>query len=307
MTPKPSKSTYSDHLFQFRSVEKRKLIISLTITVIVMCLEILGGIITNSIALISDAGHMFTHAFAISISLFAIFIARKPPCHHKTFGLYRAEVLAAFINGLFLIPIVGFIIYEAIYRFLHPQEIFGFYMLIVAFIGLIVNITSILILQGSQNSSLNVRSVFYHMIADAASSIGIVVAAVIIMFTGFVLLDPIVSLGISAVILYWAWGILKESVRILLEMAPKGINVDTIAEELKKSFPEIVELYDAHLWTIIPNMLIYSAHILLNNDIVKSNQENVIVKINEFLSKNYNIIESTIQIISEDKVETCSI
>ena len=102
MKLKTKKSTYSEHLFQYRSVEKRKLIISLTITVTVMILEILGGIITNSIALISDAGHMFTHAFAISISLLAIFIARKPPCHHKTFGLYRAEVLAAFINGLFL-------------------------------------------------------------------------------------------------------------------------------------------------------------------------------------------------------------
>ena len=307
MTQKMNNSAYSEHLFQFRSVEKRKLILSLVFTLVVMIIEIIGGIITNSIALISDAGHMFTHAFAISISLFAILITRKPPCHHKTFGLYRAEVLAAFINGLFLIPIVGFIVYEAILRFLHPQEIFGFYMLIVAFIGLGVNITSILILQGSQNSSLNVKSVFYHMIADAASSIGIVIAAFVIMATGFVILDPIVSIGISLVILYWAWGILKESTRILLEMAPKGINANTIAEHLKATFPEIIELYDAHIWTIIPNMLIYSAHIHLNNDIVKNNQEDLIAKINEFLSDNYNIIESTIQIMSKDQVKACSV
>ncbi|MFX1570263.1 MAG: cation diffusion facilitator family transporter [Promethearchaeota archaeon] len=306
MTQIANKSAYSEHLFQFRSVEKRKLVLSLTITLVVMIIEIIGGIITNSIALISDAGHMFTHAFAISISLFAIIIARKPPCHHKTFGLYRAEVLAAFINGLFLIPIVGFIIYEAILRFLHPQEIFGLYMLIVAFIGLSVNITSILILQGSQNSSLNIKSVFYHMIADAASSIGIVIAAFIIMSTGLVVLDPIVSIGITIVILYWAWGILKDSVRVLLEMAPKGINADTIAEHLKATFPEIIELYDAHLWTIIPNMLIYSAHIHLNKDIIISNQEDLIAKINEFLSDNYNIIESTIQIMSKDQVKACS-
>jgi len=307
MTQKTGKSSYSDRLFQFRSVERRKLVLSLIITLIVMIVEIIGGIITNSIALISDAGHMFTHAFAISVSLFAILIARKPPCHHKTFGLYRAEVLAAFINGLFLIPIVGFIIYEAILRFLNPQEIFGFYMLIVAFIGLGVNITSILILQGSQNSSLNVKSVFYHMIADAASSIGIVIAAIIIMSTGFVILDPIVSIGISLVILYWAWGILKESTRVLLEMAPKGINIDTISENLKKSFPEIKELYDAHLWTIIPNMSIYSAHIQLNNDKLKTNQEDLIAKLNEFLSENYNIIESTIQIIPKDSVKVCNL
>jgi cobalt-zinc-cadmium efflux system protein len=300
------KSTYSDHLFQFRSVEKKKLILSLTITLSVMIIEIIGGFITNSIALISDAGHMFTHAFAISISLLAIFIARKPPCHHKTFGLYRAEVLAAFINGLFLIPIVGIIIYEAILRFLNPQEIIGFYMLVVAFIGLTVNITSILILQGSQNSSLNVKSVFYHMIADAASSIGIVIAAFIIMSTGFVILDPIVSIGISMVILYWAGGILKESVRILLEMAPKGMNIDTISEDLKNSFPEIIEVTDAHLWTIIPNMLVYSGHVILNNDVIQGYQEELISKINDFLSKNYNIIESTIQIMPKDAVKACN-
>ncbi|MFX1346337.1 MAG: cation diffusion facilitator family transporter [Promethearchaeota archaeon] len=301
------RSAYSDHLFQFRSVERKKLIISLSITITVMVLEIIGSFVTNSIALLSDAGHMFTHAFAIGISLLAIYIARKPPCHHKTFGLYRAEILAAFINGLFLFPIVGFIVFEAIIRFLNPQDVNGFYMLIVAFIGLAVNITSILILQSSHNTSLNVKSVFYHMIADAASSIGIVTAAFIIMSTGFVILDPIVSLGISIVIIYWAYGILKESVRILLEMAPKGMNIDTINEDLKLTFPEINEIYDTHLWTIIPEMLIYSTHIKLNNDMITDTQEDFISKINDYLSNKYRIIESTIQIMPKDAVETCNI
>ncbi len=301
------KSAYSDHLFQFRTVERKKLILSLSITIIVMIIEIIGGIITNSIALISDAGHMFTHAFAIGISLLANFIARKPPCHHKTFGLYRAEVLAAFINGLFLIPIVGFIMFEAILRFLNPQEVIGFYMLIVAFIGLGVNITSIFILQGSQDTSLNVKSVFTHMLADAASSIGIVIAAFIIISTGFVILDPIVSLGISLVIMYWAYGILKDSTRILLEMAPKGMNIDRISEDLKENFPEIIELFDAHLWTIIPDMLIYSVHVKINSETIKGNQEELISKMNEFLSKNYKIIESTLQIMPKDAVEACNI
>lgn len=301
------KSAYSDHLFQFRSVERKKLILSLAITTIVMVIEIIGGYLTNSIALISDAGHMFTHAFAIGISLLANIITRKPPCHHKTFGLYRAEVLAAFINGLFLIPIVGIIIYEAILRFLNPVEIIGFYMLVVAFIGLAVNITSILILQSYRNSSLNVKSVFYHMIADAASSIGIVIAAIIIMSTGAVILDPIVSLGISLVIIYWAYGILRDSTRILLEMAPKGMDIDTISEDLKVNFPEIAELYDAHLWTIIPDMLIYSAHVKLNSEIIKGNQDEIISKINTFLSENYKIIDSTIQIMPKDAVEACNI
>ncbi|MFX1328541.1 MAG: cation diffusion facilitator family transporter [Promethearchaeota archaeon] len=301
-----AKTAYSDHLFQFRSVERKRLILSLTITLIVMIIEIIGGFITNSIALISDAGHMFTHTFAIGISLLANFIARKPPCHHKTFGLYRAEVLAAFINGLFLIPIVGFIIYETILRFLNPQDIVGLYMLIVAFIGLSVNISSILILQSRKNASLNVKSVFYHMIADAASSIGIVVAAFIIIFTGLVILDPIVSLGISFVILYWAYGILKESTRILLEMAPKGLNIDTINEDIKKNFIEIKELIHAHLWTITPEMLVYSAHIKVDDSNSNINQAALISEINEFLQKNHKIIESTIQILPLDAIDSCN-
>jgi len=304
---KVEKSTYTDHLFQFRSVEKKKLMLSLIITTIVMILEIFGGLFTNSIALISDAGHMFTHAFAISISLLAIIIARKPACHHKTFGLYRAEVLAAFINGLFLLPIVGIIIYETILRILNPLAINGFYMLIVAIIGLLVNISSIIILRGSQKSNMGIKSVFYHMIADAASTVGIVLVSILILTSGWTLLDPIVSFGISFVIIYWAWGILRDSTRVLLEMAPKGMNIDTIAKNLKVTFPEIRDLYDAHLWTIIPNMLIYSAHIHLNNDRVKSNQEDLISKINDFLSQNYNIIESTIQIMSKDAIEACNI
>ncbi len=301
------KSNYSDHLFQFRSVERKRLVLSLTITLTVMVIEIIGGFITNSIALLSDAGHMFTHAFAIGISLLANFIARKPPCHHRTFGLYRAEVLAAFINGLFLLPIVGIIVFESILRFINPQDVVGFYMLIVAFIGLSVNITSILILQGSQNTSLNVKSVFYHMIADAASSIGIVVAAFIIVSTGFVILDPIVSLGISVVILYWAYGILKDSIRILLEMAPKGMDIDTITADLKAKFPEINEIYDVHLWTIIPDMCIYSAHVKINNELITISHEDFITNINDYLQHRFKIIESTIQIMPEDAVEACNI
>ena len=307
MDDKKYSNAYTDHLFQFRSVERKKLVLSLTITLIVMIVEIIGGFLTNSIALLSDAGHMFTHAFAIGISLLANYITRKPPCHHKTFGLYRSEVLAAFINGLFLIPIVGIIIVEAILRFLNPQNVIGFYMLIVAFIGLVVNITSIIILQSSDNKSLNVKSVFFHMIADAASSIGIVIAALIIMSTGFTLLDPIVSLVISAVILYWAWGILKESTRILLEMAPKGLNIDTISDDLKKNFPEITELNNEHLWTIIPDMRVYSAHLILNDKIIDTHQEEVISKINDFLLKKYKIIESTIQILPKNAIEACNI
>ena len=139
------KKAFSEHLFEYQHLEQKKLLFSFTITTIVMALEILGGYLTNSVALLSDAGHMFTHVFALLIGIVAICIARKPPCHHRTFGLYRAEVLAAFVNGLFLLVVVGFIIYEAILRVLYPVEILGLEMLLIAFIGLAVNMTSIFI------------------------------------------------------------------------------------------------------------------------------------------------------------------
>ncbi|MCX6663929.1 MAG: cation diffusion facilitator family transporter, partial [Euryarchaeota archaeon] len=242
MTKQTTKNSFSEHLFEYRYVEQKKLILSLSITVITMIVELMGGYLTNSMALLSDAGHMFTHAFALIIGLVAIIIARKPPCHHRTFGLYRAEVLAAFVNGLFLIVVVGLIVYEAVLRILHPIEILGLEMLLIAFVGLAVNIASIMILRGTQKENLNIRSVFYHMFADVISSIGIVIAALVIMYTGWTFIDPFVSIGISIVILFWAWSVLKDSTRILLETAPKGLDIDMISEDLKNNFSEIREL-----------------------------------------------------------------
>jgi len=307
MTDNKDFNHISSQLFEYRTVEKKRLILSLSITITVLFVEIIGGIITNSIALISDAGHMFTHAFAIGISLLAIYISRKPPCHHKTFGLYRSEILAAFINGLFLLPIIGFIIYESIIRFLNPVEVIGYYMFLVALIGLGVNISSILILNKSKNKSLNVKSVFFHMIADAASSVGIVIVAIIINYTNWYILDPLVSIGISIIILSWAIGILKESTRILLEVAPKGMNVHIIANTIKKDFSEISELFNMHLWTITPEMLVFSAYIVLKNEKNKERASDLILEVNDFLYKKYKIIESTIQVVSEDYMKSCNI
>jgi cobalt-zinc-cadmium efflux system protein len=307
MTKSPIKKAFSEHLFEYRHVEQKKLIFSLSITTVVMVLELIGGYLTNSMALLSDAGHMFTHVFALSIGLAAIIIARKPPCHHRTFGLYRAEVLAAFVNGLFLLVIVGIIIYEAILRLLHPVEILGLEMLLIAFIGLTVNIISILILRGSQKENLNIKSIFYHMFADAISSIGIVIAAVIIMYTNWTFIDPFVSIGISMIILLWAWGVLRDSTRILLETSPKGLNIDMISNDLKKTFSEIRELHNVHLWSITPDMLVFSAHVQIDQDKIKKKQEEVISKINDYLLHKYNIIECTIQICSENGSDVCNI
>jgi cobalt-zinc-cadmium efflux system protein len=301
-----SKNAFTERLFDYRSVEKRKLILSLSITLVVMIVEVVGGFLTHSIALISDAGHMFTHCFALGISVAAIMIARKPLCHHRTFGLYRAEIVAAFVNGLFLLFVVAIITYEAILRIIHPEEVLSIHMLMIALVGLAVNLVSIGILHGSHKEDMNVRSVFYHMVADAASSVSIVVAAIVIFYTGWNIIDPLVSLGISGVIIYWAWGILKDSTIILLEMAPRGLNTDIISDDLKSHFPEIRELFNVHLWTITADMLVFSAHVLLNEAQENSvNQDTLIERINRYLSEQYQVIESTIQMTSGQAAEVC--
>lgn len=306
MAPHEHKHTFAERIFEFRDVEKKKLTLSLIITAVVMVVEIVGGLVSRSIALISDAGHMFTHAFAITISLVAIIIAARPPCHHRTFGLYRAEILAAFINGLFLLLVGGLIIYEAVERIISPEDVLALDMLFIALVGLFVNIISIFILHGSHKRNINIKGVFYHMIADAASSVGIVVAAVIIYFTGWNIIDPIVSIGISLVIVFWAWGILRESAQIMLEMAPAGLNVDMIIHDLKEKFPEIKQLEHAHLWTITADMLVFSAHILLDDTHQSADAQNrLISRINSYLASRYHIVESTIQILCEGDSATC--
>ncbi|TFF88255.1 MAG: cation transporter [Promethearchaeota archaeon] len=294
-----------DQIFEYRDVAKKRLILSLTITLTVMFVEIFGGIISNSVALLSDASHMFTHAFAISISLFAIYLAQKPACHHKTFGLYRAEVLSAFINGLFLFVIVGFILYEAIMRFLNPIEIDSIYMFVVALIGLSVNIASVLLLHGSQKGNLNVKGVFYHMIGDAASSIGIVFVSIMIFFTNWFFLDPIISFIISGLIIYWAYGILKDSGRILLEMTPSGLNIDMIEKDLKAKFEKEIETVEhTHLWTITPQILVITTHVRLKKGI---DNDDFISRANDYLFEKYEISESTIEVRYSEEVRSCNI
>jgi cobalt-zinc-cadmium efflux system protein len=270
-----------------------------------MVVELIGGFLTNSIALLSDAGHMFTHSFAITISIIAILIAKRPPCHHKTFGLYRAEILAAFINGIFLLVVVAIIIYEALLRLFSPLEVLGFEMLIIALIGLAVNGISILILHGSHKTNLNIKGVFYHMVGDAVSSIGIVFGGIIIIFTGWNIIDPLISFGISALIIIWAYNILKESARILLEIAPKGLDVNIISKNLKQKFPEITELYNSHLWTITSDMIVFSTHITID-ETKQINQTEFIQQINTHLTNTFHIIESTIQIIPSYNTPTCN-
>lgn len=292
------------HSSEYRAFEKKRLGLSLIITLIVMIVEVIGGLIANSIALLTDAGHMFTHLFAISISIFGIYLASKPSCHHKTFGLYRAEILTAFINGLFLLAITGFIIYEGIMRLLNPVEINSLYMILVAIIGLIVNVISILLLQGTSKEDLNIKGVFYHMIGDSVSSVGVVIASIIIYFTGWSIIDPIVSFFIAALIIRWGIGILKDSGRILLEIAPEDLSVDIIEQDLETNFDRIVKVEHTHLWTITPEILVLTTHIRVKNNV---DHDGFIEEITEYLHHKHKIAESTVQITYKEDIQSCEI
>jgi cobalt-zinc-cadmium efflux system protein len=265
------------------------------ITGSVMVIEIIGSILTGSLALGSDASHMFTHLFALAISFVAIVIASKQPCHHRTYGFYRAEILAALFNSIFLFGVTAYIFYQGIERLLNPQPVLGFEMLLVAVLGLIANGLSVLILRGNVRSDLNVKGAFLHMFADTASSVAIIIGAVIVSLTNWYIIDPLLGIGISILIFVWAWSLLKDSVNILLETAPKGINIEKVGSELKQNIPEIIQITDMHIWEITSGMYSLTAHIevtLLSYE--KASQ--ILDKINKILDEEYGIEHTTIQL-----------
>jgi len=283
-----------DHLHEYRGVEKKKLKLTMAITGSVMVIEIVGGILTNSLALLSDAGHMFTHFFALGVSFAAIVIASREPCHHRTYGFYRVEILAALFNSLFLFAVTAYILYAGIRRLLHPQSILGLQMLLVAGIGLAVNAISVFILQPSAKHDLNIRGAFLHMLADTVSSIVIVFGAIILYFTGWYAIDPVLAIGISLVIFAWAWRLFRDSIDVLLETAPKGMDIDGLGAELRKAVPEIQDIQDMHVWVITSNMYSLTAHVVIGE--ANRGRSNEILKaINALLNERYDIDHTTIQ------------
>jgi len=281
----------------YKGLTVRRLGISLGITLGMMVVEAFGGWLFGSIALLSDAWHMLTHGFAIAIGLFGILAARLPVCHHRTFGLLRAEILAAFVNALFLLVVTGWIVAEAISRFLRPQPIQAVQMLAVAVLGLLVNLASMFLLERSRHDDLNVQSVFLHLIGDAASSVAIVVAGVVIFYTGWVWLDPAVSLGIAVLIAVWAWRLLRDSARVLLEMAPPGRDIKEIISAMRQQFPEIAETHNEHVWTITPEVVLFSAHLTVDAEKLRPEELNGwLDAVEEWLRKRFGVSESTLEV-----------
>jgi cobalt-zinc-cadmium efflux system protein len=276
---------------------RKDLLIALSITLLMMVAEVIGGILANSLALLSDAGHMLTDNLALLLSFFAMTFAALPATERKTFGFYRLEILAAFVNGVILVLISLFIMYHAYLRMIDPQPVQGMLMMVVAIVGLIANVLGAFFLHKHSKTSLNVRGAYLHIIGDALSSVGVVIGGVIIFFTGWYLIDPILSMMIALVIIYGAWSLVKESVSILLESAPAHLDIVHIGEEIAR-IKGVREAYHIHLWTITSGVHALSAHVIIEDQLVSMSRE-VLDEIRSHLSEKFNVDHSTIQLECE--------
>ena len=274
---------------------RKRLTLAILLTSLVLIAEAVGGVLANSLALISDAAHMFGDVFALCLSWFALKIASRPSTRTQTYGLHRMEIFAAFINGLLLFVLAGWIIYESIERFQNPQEVDSLTVIIIAVIGLCTNLGVLYFFKdpAMHSHDLNMKSAFYHVLADMLASVGVIIGATTMMFTGWYIVDPILSVAIATLLIWGARTILADSVHILLEGVPKGISVVEVEKELT-AISSIREIHELHIWSICSNIYALSAHALVNDQ--KVNQvESVLGEIQALLKTKFNITHSTVQ------------
>jgi cobalt-zinc-cadmium efflux system protein len=243
---------------------RRNLTIALAITAGYCVVEAIGGWVTNSLALLSDAGHMFADVGALSISLFALRVAQRPPTASKTFGYHRVEILAAFVNGLVLWLVVGLIAHEAYQRCFDPPPVRSLGMIGIAAVGLGVNLASLWVLRPAPAKSLNVHAAFVHVLGDVLGSVAAILAGVAIRLWGWTLADPLASVGIGALILFSSWGIVREAVDILMQGTPREMQLADI-EQCLLGISGVREVHDLHVWTLTSGRFLLSVHLVVGN------------------------------------------
>jgi cobalt-zinc-cadmium efflux system protein len=287
--------THHDHGHVHRPLSRRRLLVSMALTGSMMVVELIGGLMSGSLALVSDAGHMFTHFFALGVSYLAIRIAMRPVAPERSYGWFRAEIIAALFNAIFLAAVTAIIAYEAIIRLLAPEPIAGSEMLLVAVLGLIVNLISAALLWGVSQGDLNVRSAFLHMMGDTLSSVGVVAGAIVIMATGFVAIDPVLGILIAAVIGIWSWRLLAQSVRILMESTPRGLDVTDLERTLVAADPRIRRIHDLHVWEITSGMRTMTAIVALDPEIQVCQTTELLERVRSVAAERFAIGHAIIQ------------
>lgn len=274
------------------TANERNLWIVLGLTTAFMVAEIIGGVITRSLALISDAAHMFTDAAALAIALAAIRIGKRAADHKRTFGYYRFEILAAAFNAVVLFLVAGYILYEAYERFRDPPEIKSAGMMIIATIGLGVNIVGMRLLRSGSESSLNVKGAYLEVWADMIGSLGVIIAAVIIYFTQWAWVDAVVAAGIGLWVLPRTWKLLKESTNILLEGVPLDVSLDEIEKAILAS-PGVREIHDLHIWALSSGKNSLTVHVVLAEG---ADEQAVLRETTELLASRFSIRHVTVQV-----------
>ena len=273
---------------------QRKFWFAILLTTFVLGIEIVGGILSNSLALLSDAAHVFSDSLSLIMSWLAIYLSTRPATSSRTYGYHRAEVFAAFINGVSLVAISAWIFYEAVHRFIEPEPVKSKEMLVVAIIGFIANMAIVWLFHGEGHKSLNVRSAVLHVIGDALASVGVIVGGAVMYWTGWFVVDPILSCGIGIVILIGAFRVTKEAVHILLEASPKHADAHKVAACIN-AIGSVKDVHDMHIWSLCSNYLALSTHVSIAEDASRSSHE-LRQEINDKLQTQFGIFHTTIQI-----------
>jgi len=293
-----------DRVNDERAQNRRALALALGITAAVLVAEVAGGILTGSLALLADAGHMGSDAGALALSLGALWLASRPATASRTYGFQRAEVLAALINSLALGVIAAFVFWEAGRRLSDPPDVETGPMLAVAAVGLAANLAAAFLLFGQSRRSINVRSAFLHVMGDVLASVGVIIAGLIMLASGNFLADPIVSVVIGVLILLSSLRIAWESTQVLLEATPRGLRVAEVQSAILK-VPGVHDLHDLHVWTVTSGFVSLSAHVETDQS---RNQHDILVELRVLLSRRFGIEHATLQLETaalHEELESC--
>jgi len=276
---------------------QKPLFIALAITSIVMIAEFVGGLLANSLALLSDAGHMLADCLALLLSIVAFRFSSRHPTNRNTFGFYRLEIFAAQINGGVLVFLSFFIFYEAYQRFMHPEPVKGLLMMGIAGVGLLANMASALVLHNTSKKNLNVKAAFLHIVGDLLSSIGVIIGGIVISFTGWFVVDPVLSLLIGLIILKGAYGVVKETAAILLGAVPKHVDLEKLIREVE-AIKGVESFHDVHVWTITSGLYALSGHVQIQDQRISESAQ-IMEGVREYLTQRYQIGHTTLQLECE--------
>ena len=293
------------HPHPYSSTSRKYLWWAFWINFIFLIIEVIGGVYTGSLALLSDAGHMLTDVGALGLAIIVSRMADRPPDERRTYGYLKTEILGAFINGSTLVAICGFIIWEAIQRFQNPQPILAVPMLVVAVLGLVANLFSARILHRGKSKDINIRAAYLHLIFDALGSVGAIMSGLLIWLWGIYWIDTITSLLIVILILAGTWKMILDSIKMLIDSVPEGMNYGQIRRSIL-NLNHVIDVHDLHIWSIGQNNPALSAHIILTNDCTeKQHWDQCLKQVQDMLAQSFNIKHTTIQVeplgFSEDK------